>query len=143
MKEFIPGIILSLIGLVLLLLVDSQIYGGVMNLNMMILCLALHVFLLRLFLVDRRWVMYSIFITVFPILLFFSIPDLTQQQAMDKAVALHQIEIKETSKVLTNGIDDWNPFNSYNAYHFKGTAGEEEMSVIVIPDSGRVFVIDE
>lgn len=142
-KEYIPGVILSVIGFILLMGINFQIYGGVMNLNVLILCLFLHVLLFKLFLIERRWVMYSVFITLAPILLFLSLPDLTQQQAMDKAVAMHQMDIKETSRVLTAGGNDWNPFTPSEAYYFKGIAEGKELSVIVIPDTGRVFVVEE
>lgn len=139
MKNYMPGSIISLIFFIILALVDSQVYSNVMSLNVLIHLLVLHVIFYKHLVTDKKRLPYLIFIFIFIISVFFSLPKLTHTQAKEKVLDNHKINIVETSTILL--VDDWNPFASDGAYFFKGyNSKSEEISIIVIPNTGEVIV---
>ena len=139
MKNYMPGFIISLIFFIILAIVDSHVYSNVMSLNVLVHLLVLHVIFYKHLVTDKKRLPYLIFIFIFIISVFFSLPKLTHAQAKEKGLDNHKINIVETSTILL--VDDWNPFASDGAYFFKGyNSKSEEISIIVIPNTGEVIV---
>ncbi|MCH4828138.1 MAG: hypothetical protein N2A99_05535 [Carnobacterium alterfunditum] len=139
MKDYIPGFILSLVLFVILTVVDSQVYGNVMPLSLLYLLTILHVLMFKILIVEKKRLSYFLFIIFFAIVLFFSIPELTQKEAVEKVVAMHDLDITETTTVPTTNI---NPFRPSKAYLFKGYKVDEEISVMVSATNGKVFIVE-
>ena len=73
---------------------------------------------------------------------FFSLPGLTYNQAREKILNKHDIDIVETYTVPVEDV--WNPFTPNRAYFFEGyNLRLEEISIIVDPENGEVFVVDK
>ena len=137
-----PGSIISLIFFIILALVNSQVYSNVMSLNVLFHLLVFHVIFYKLLITDKKRLPYLIFIFIFIISVFYSLPKLTLTQAKEKVQDNHKINIVETSTIPL--VDDWNPFDSHSAYFFNGyNSKSEEVSIIVIPNIGEVIVKDQ
>ena len=142
MKNYMPGFIISLIFFIILAIVDSQVYSNVMSLNVLVHLLVLHVIFYKHLVTDKKRLPYLIFIFIFIISVFFSLPKLTHTQAKEKVLDNHKINIVETSTIPLE--DNWNPFASRRAYLFNGyNSKSEEISIMVSPNTGKVIVIDQ
>lgn len=142
MKNYKPGVIISLIIFIILALVDSQVYSNVMSLSVLIHLLVLHVVFYKYLVTDKKRLPYLIFIFIFIASLFFSLPKLTHNQAKEKVLDNHKINIVETSTIPLE--DNWNPFASDRAYFFKGyNSKSEKISIMVSPNIGKVIVMDQ
>lgn len=143
LKNYIPGFIISLICFIILTIVNSQIYSNVMSLRLLVLLLVLQILFFKFLLTEKKRLTYLTFIVVFAIILFFSLPELTQKQATKKVIAMHDINIIEITTVPTQAIFEWNPFVAERAYFFKGNKTDKEISLMVNPDNGEVFIVEE
>lgn len=142
MKNYMPGLIISLFIFIILALVDWQVYSNVMSLGVLILLLVLQVVFYKHLITDKKRLPYFIFIFIFIISVCFSLPKLTHTQAKEKVLNNHKINIVESSTIPIE--DNWNPFSSDRAYFFKGhNSKSEEISIMVSPNTGEVIVIDQ
>jgi len=111
-----------------------------MSLSLLYLLIILHILMFKVLSVEKKWLPYSLFMLFFAVVLFFSVPELTQQQATEKVIATHDLDVTETTTVPTDNI---NPFRPSKAYFFKGYKADEEISVIVTATNGDVFVVED
>lgn len=108
MKEYGNGILLSLGIAVLLIVINAEVYHGVMTLNLPLVFLALHVLAYRHYLLQKRYGAYCFFILAFGATIFFSLPALTHQQVEAKALSSYDLE--EVKATTVPVILSWNPF---------------------------------
>jgi len=143
MKKYQTGIIISIVILALLLLINAQIYGNVMPLALVIPLLTVHVFFFRALQEKRSYKTYAAFVVVFAVALVVSLPDYTQQQALELATNEYPMDVSEMSNVPVTGDSEWNPLRLNWTYVFRGELDGEDISVMVVADSGKVFKIQE
>lgn len=143
MKKYQTGIIISIAILALLLFINSQIYGNVMPLSVVIPLLTVHVFFFRALQEKQSYKTYVAFVVVFAVALIVSLPDYTQQQALELATAEYPMDVSEMSNVPVTGGSEWNPLSLNWTYVFRGNLDGEAISVMVVADSGKVFKIQE
>lgn len=110
-----------------------------MPLGLLYLLIVLHILMFKVLIVEKKWLSYSLFMLFFAVVLFFSLPELTQQQATEKVIATHDLDITEITTVPTDNI---NPFRPSKAYLFKGYKADEEISVMVTTNSD-VFILED
>ncbi|MFC4713009.1 hypothetical protein [Planococcus dechangensis] len=143
MKKYQTGIIISIAILALLLFINSQIYSNVMPLSVVIPLLTVHVFFFYALQEKQRYKTYAAFVVVFAVALFVSLPNYTQQQALELATAEYPMDVSEMSNVSVTGSSEWNPLSLNWTYVFRGDLDGEVISVMVVADSGKVFKIQE
>lgn len=142
MKKYIPGFTISLVFLVLLSLIDSQIHKNVMPLSFLITLLVLHVIFFEQLITYKKRLPYLIFAVVFIVSVYFSLPNITYNQAKEKVLLVYELAIVETYTVPL--LKEWNPFDPDQAYVFKVVnSSSEEFSIMVSPSTGKLFVIEQ
>lgn len=142
MKKYTPGLIISLIFLILLVLVDWKVYSSVMPLTLPIVLLSLHVIVYKHLIPNKKRLRYFMFSSLLILSVYLSLPKVTHTQAKEKVLNNHSINIVEMSTVPIHR--SWNPFVSTRAYFFKGydSKSEEEISLMVSPNTGKILVLD-
>lgn len=143
MKKYKNGLIISLAMFIVLLMIDSQVYGTVMMNSVLVILLILHVLFFHALREDRRYKTYIGFVVVFAAAVYMSLPGITQQQALERAQAVYALNTEEMATVLVTGSNEWDPFRKNEAYVFRGTANGEAISAMVAADTGKVFKIAE
>lgn len=140
-KEYVIGAIISLILLVVLLLVDAEIYNSVMPLGVSIVFITLHVTVYRYLIPERKYAAYVFFILIMGMGIFLSLPEYTHQQAKEKVLGSYDIEFDELGNLPLE--DSWNPLASKWAYAFEGSnpSDQTRIGLLVIPQTGKVFEI--
>ncbi|WP_084245873.1 hypothetical protein [Planomicrobium okeanokoites] len=145
MKKYGFGLILSLVVLLLLLIVNVQVYHNVMPLNAPIIFLTLHVMVYRYLIAEQRYGAYVFFVLMVGASIIFSLPEFTHQQAKDKILATYgpelELTIQENLPLDRNEV--WDPFAPNWGYAFLGTvpSSEEHTSLLFIPDTGKMVEI--
>lgn len=141
MKNYMSGSLISLITFIILALIDWQVYNHVMSFGVLMPLLVVQVAFYNHLIIHKKRITYFIFVFIFIVSTFFSLPELTHHQAKEKVQKKYEVNIVETGNVLTQ--DSWNPFASNRAYFFKGENSKlEEISIIVSANTGKTFVID-
>lgn len=141
MKNYILGFALSLVFLVILIVVNRQVYSNVMSSSVLFHLLVLHVIFCKNLITDKKRLQYVIFVVVFILSVYFSLPNLTYNQATEKVMDTYEMDIVETYTVPVQ--QEWNPFDPNRAYVFKGVNSKsEEVSIMVSASTGKVFVMD-
>ena len=85
---------------------------------------------------------YTIFVCIFLVSVYLCLPAFTYNQAKEKVLNNHDIDIVETYIVPVEA-NEWNPFATKWAYFFEGNNSKlERISIMVIPDTGKVFVVN-
>lgn len=144
LKDYMPRFIIAAIILVILELVNSQVYNNVMSFTVIIPFLVSFVIIYNHTISAKKQILrYIIFILLFLVCVYFSLPGLTFNQAKEKVLNNHDITIGETYIVPLYVDDEWDPFITRFAYFFEGrNSKSEKISIMVIPDTGKVFVMD-
>ncbi|QUW20432.1 hypothetical protein JSQ81_11220 [Sporosarcina sp. Marseille-Q4063] len=150
MKDYMPGLIISLIIYIILELVNWQVYNNVMPFGVLISFLVSYVIVSKHNIDTRKTVSakrrilgYITYVFIFLLCVYFSLPELTFNQAKEKVLNNHDITIEETYNVPLLPDNEWNPFETNWAYFFEGVNSmSEKISIMVIPDTGKVFVMD-
>lgn len=145
MKKYGIGLILSLVVLLLLLIVNAQVFHNVMPLNAPIIFLTLHVMVYRYLIPEQRYGAYVFFVLMVGASIIFSLPEFTHQQAQDQILATYGPELKLTiqENLPLDRNEVWHPFAPSWGYAFLGTVPsiEEHTSLLFIPDTGRIIEI--
>lgn len=145
LKKYGVGLILSLVILLLLFIVDAQIYHQVMLLNTPIILLGLHVIVYKHLIPEKRYGAYFFFVLMVGASIFFSLPEFTHQQAQEQIFATYgqDLQLMEQDNLPLDRDDVWQPFAPRWGYAFAGTVppSNEHISFLFIPDSGRIFEI--
>lgn len=119
-----------------------KIYNQVMSFGVLIPLLVLQVIFWKHLISDQKRLPYFIFVLMFIVSVYFSLPQLTFQQAKELVVTNYDIDIVEIDTVPIE--DQWNPYRTNSAYFFKGTTAKlEEMTIIVSPNTGNLVVVDD
>jgi hypothetical protein len=149
LKGYMPGFIIALIIFIILDIVDSQVYHNVMSFTVIISFLVSYVVFSRhsehskhTMSAKEQILRYIIFVCIFLVSVYLSLPGFTYNQAKEKMLNNHDIDIVETYIVPIHS-DEWNPFATKWAYWFEGyNSKQEKISIMVIPNTGKVFVKD-
>nr|WP_192962916.1 hypothetical protein [Planococcus sp. ZOYM] len=145
MKKYAVGFALSLGILILLLIIDAQLYHQVMPLHAPIILLSLHVMVHRYLIPEKRYGAYSFFVLVVAASIFFSLPAFTHQQAQEHILKTYgqDLELTEQDNLPLDREDAWDPFKPAWGYAFLGfvSSKEEHTSLLFIPDTGRILEI--
>ncbi|PSL41046.1 hypothetical protein B0H99_103180 [Planomicrobium soli] len=145
MKEYKGGFTISLFILILLFVVNEQIYHNVMALHAPILFLSLHVMVHKHLIPEKRYGAYFFFVFVVGASIFFSMPEFTHQQAQEHILANYNqdLELTEQDNLPLDRSDVWHPFAPSWGYAFLGTvpSSGENISLLFIPDNGKFFEI--
>ena len=141
MKNYMPGNIISLALLAILFIVDGQIYHNVMSVNVIITLLVMQVVLSKYCITEKKRTPYIIFVPIFIISVYFSLPEYTYDQAKAKVEDDYGLMNVNVELVPFDSSPTWNPFASKWGYLFKGRKAdsEEVVSVLVVPHNGRMF----
>lgn len=141
-KKYLNGAIISIVLLVVLLIIDAQIYNKTMPLSAPITFIVLHVTIYRYLIPEKKFAAYFFFVLVMGAAVFFSLPEFTHQQAKEKVVASYDMELIELGNLPL--VDSWNPFASRWAYAFEvvDPSSQTRIRLLFIPHSGKVFEID-
>lgn len=144
MKNYIPGFIISLIVFIILVLVNWQVYSNVMSFGVLIPLLVANVIFCKYLIIKNKRLQYLIFVIVFVVAVFLSLPELTHNQAKEKVMNNYEMNSVKTGIVPIEGNNSWNPFISDRTYFFKGYDSqlEEEISILVNANTGEVIIID-
>lgn len=144
LKNYISGFILSFILYIILATVNQQVYNNTMSLDLLMPLLVIQIFFYKYLITMKKRLPYVILVFIFLLSVFFSIPELTQNQSKEKVIHNFEmvIEIDGTVPIIDDNI--WNPFNSNRAYFFKGysTKLEKDISVMINANTGKVIVMD-
>ncbi|MDE4086894.1 hypothetical protein PO902_17745 (plasmid) [Planococcus maritimus] len=137
MKDYGVGVILSVGTAILLLVINAEIYQNVMALALPMILLALHVVAYKYYLREKRYGAYSCFVLFLGLVIFFSLPAITQQQAETKVLSSYDLEQVAVTTVPV--LRSWNPFEPVGAYLVSGisTSGEE-LVLFVSTKTGEV-----
>lgn len=145
MKKYAVGFALSLGILILLLIIDAQLYHQVMPLHAPIIFLSLHVVIYKHLIPEKRYGAYSFFVLVVAASIFFSLPAFTHQQAQKHILTTYgqDLELTEQDNLPLDREDTWHPFAPTWGYTFLGTvpSSEEHTSLLFIPDTGKILEI--
>lgn len=141
MKNYLPGIIISLVLLTILFIVDAQIYNNVMSLNVIVTLLVMHVVLSKYWITEKKRYPYIFFVPIFIIGVYFSLPEYTYNQAKAKVENDYGLMEVNMELVPFDPSGTWNPFASRWGYLFEGWKmdSEDVVSVLVVPHNGRMF----
>lgn len=146
MKKYRVGLILSLVVLFLLMVVNAQLYHHVMPLYTPIMFLTFHVLVYKHLIPEKRYGAYFFFVLVVGASIFFSLPEFTHQQAQEHIWATYgqDLELTEQDNLPLDRSDLWHPFAPSWGYAFVGTvpSSNKHISLLFIPDTGRIFEID-
>lgn len=145
LKKYGIGLTLSFVVLLLLFVVDAQLYHQVMPLHVPIILLSLHVMVHKQLIPEKRYGAYSFFVLVVAASIFFSLPEFTHQQAQEHILATYGQDldfIQQDNLPLDRG-EGWHPFAPTWGYAFVGTvpSSNEHISFLFIPDTGRILEI--
>lgn len=142
MNKYVPGVIISSIFLLFLVVLDRKVYSGVMSINLLILLLSLHVFVYaHLMQRHKHRLRYAVFVCLFVVCTVLSLPKVTQKEAEEITLANHPMHIVVNRTVPLKR--DWNPFTPSRAYVFEGTTkGNQSISVLVSPNSGDIHILE-
>lgn len=145
MKKYAVGFALSLGILILLLIIDAQLYHQVMPLHAPIIFLSLHVVIYKHLIPEKRYGAYSFFVLVVAASIFFSLPAFTHQQAQKQILTTYgqDLDLMEQDNLPLDREDAWHPFAPTWGYAFLGTvpSSQEHTSLLFIPDTGRIIEI--
>ena len=115
-----------------------------MSLSVLITLLVLQVIFYKYRITEKKCLPYFIFVFIFIVSVFFSLPELTHNQAKEKVINNYEMKIVETDTVSIQDNNSWNPFASDRAYFFKGYNSKlEEISIMVSANTGKVIVIGQ
>jgi hypothetical protein len=150
LKDYVPGLIMALIIYIILELVNWHIYNNVMSLSVVFSILVSYVIISKHnkrskdnISIKRKISGNIAFGLILIVCVYFSLPGLTFNQAKEKVLNKHDITIGETYIVPLYVDDEWDPFITRLAYFFEGRNSKaEKISIMVIPDTGKVFVMD-
>jgi hypothetical protein len=150
LKDYVPGLIIALIIYIILELVNRQIYNNVMSLSIVFSILVSYVIISKHnkrskdnISIKRKISGHIAFCLILIVCVYFSLPGLTFNQAKEKVLNNHDITIGETYIVPLYVDDEWDPFITRLAYFFEGRNSRgNKISIMVIPDTGKVFVMD-
>lgn len=143
MKKYIPGFIISALVFMVIAIVNSQIYDNLMPDSAITMLLTLHVFFFPNLKENRRYKTYAGFVLLVAVVVYICLPNYTQQQALERATAEFEMEVKEMANVPVIGGHEWNPLEPDRAYLFRGNQGGQAISVMVGANDGNVFRIEE
>lgn len=102
----------------------------------------LHVIVYHQLIPNKRLTRYFIYIGIIILFVCLSLPALTYKQAKEKVLSNHTMTIVETGTVPVEA--GWNPFAPDRAYYFKGNNSSlEEITLMVAPNTGKVFMINK
>lgn len=144
LKKYIVGSILSITVFVILMIVNQQVFNNVMPLTAPIAFLVSHVVVFAQLVPEKKWFRYLFFVLILGAAIALSVPEFTQQEARQLVHAEYgELALTELDIIPTTGGSEWNPFNPRWAYAFEAEASEtgEPITLMVIPDSGKVFEI--
>jgi hypothetical protein len=149
LKDYVPGLIIALIIYIILELVNRQIYNNVMSLSIVFSILVSYVIISKHnkrskdnISIKRKISGHIAFCLILIVCVYFSLPGLTFNQAKEKVLNNHDITIGETYIVPLYVDDEWDPFITRLAYFEGRNSKAEKISIMVIPDTGKVFVMD-
>ena len=144
-KKYAVGFALSFGMLILLLIINAQIYHRVMPLSAPIIFLSLHVVVYTYLLPEKRYGAYSFFVLVVAATIFFSLPEFTHEQAQERILTTYgqDLDLMEQDNLPLDREDTWHPFAPSWGYAFLGTvpSSNEHTSLLFIPDTGRIIEI--
>lgn len=145
LKKYIAGSILSIVIFIILIIINQQVFDNVMPLSAPIAFLVSHVVVFAQLVPEKKWFRYLFFLLILGAVIYLSIPEFTQGEARELIHAEYgELALMELESVPTTGGNDWNPFNPGWAYAFEAEAPEtgEPITLMVVPDSGKVFEIE-
>ncbi|ANU28628.1 hypothetical protein [Planococcus versutus] len=137
MKDYRIGIALSVGMAILLLVINAEVYQNVMSIALPMILLVLHVVVYKQYLREKRYGVYFGFVLLLGIVVVFSFPALTHQQAETKVSSSYDMEQLEFTTVPV--ISSWNPLDPKGAYLFSGISRTEgKLVVFVSTKTGEV-----
>lgn len=143
MKNYIPGAIISLVLLVIFFIIDSQIYMNVMPSQFIITLLVMHVVVFKYLIPPKKYGSYLLYVLIFVIAVYFSVPEYTYNQAKAKVENDYSIVDVSIERVPFDTSRSWNPFESSWGYLFSGRDKDRDrdkaVSVLVVPHNGKMF----
>lgn len=145
LKRYIAGSILSIFIFIILVIINQQMFDGVMPLTAPIAFLVSHVFVFAQLVPEKKWFRYLFFVLLLGAVIYLSLPEFTQQEARELIREEYgELALTELDIVPTTGGSEWNPFNPRWAYAFEAEASGtgEPITLMVVPDSGKVFEIE-
>lgn len=145
MKDYIPGAIISLILLIIFLVFDSQLYKNVMPTSVITSLLVTQVFFYKFCVTEKKVYPYVILIPLLILAVYFSLPEYTYDQAKAKVEKDYSLVDVSVEIVPFDNSDSWNPFVSSWGYLFSGNEmnSDKTVSILVVPDNGRMIEVDE
>lgn len=145
MRGYIPGAIISLILIIVFFTVDSEIYNKVMPLQLIITLLVLHAMVFKYLIPEKKYGSYLLYILIFIICVYFSLPEYTYKQAKTKVENDYGLVDVSFEHAPFDPYGSWNPFESTWGYMFSGrdTNSDEAVSVLFVPHNGKMFKMDE
>lgn len=127
--------------LIVLILLNDQLYSNVMNLSLPVTLIVLHILIFKYLIPQKRYVAYSAFLLILVLAIYLALPALTQQEAQHKAAGLYQLEQVKATTVPTLLANSWNPFEADSAYFFTGQSpAGEQIYLLVNPANGKVVM---
>lgn len=122
------------------MIANNQIYGNTMPTSFLITLLVLHVFFLKTLLTEKKLLPYLVFIIVFGGSVYFSLPELTRDEAEEKVILVYGIDITEFEAVPVENRESWSLFAAKRAYFFEGQNPDtgERLSLLV-NDEGDII----
>lgn len=131
---------ISLVVFLVIMVVDQTVYIGVWPSTLPVILLVTHALYFRGDVRGKRRLPYWMFVLLFLMILYFSIPQLTYNQAKEMVMDKYRItdENEQTIPVMDTGF---HPFAYTHFYSFKVKSGDEEQRVMVNPDTGEIIVL--
>ncbi|MBT2642929.1 hypothetical protein J7I80_11885 [Bacillus sp. ISL-41] len=131
---------ISLVAFLVISVVDQTVFIGVWPSTLPVILLVTHALYFKEE-VKRKWrIPYWVFALLFLTILYFSIPQLTYNQAKEIVIEKYEIidEKEQTIPVMDSGF---HPFAYTRFYSFKFKAGDAEQRIMVNPDTGKIIVL--
>ena len=131
---------ISLVSFLVIMVVDQTVYKGVWPSTLPVILLVTHGLYFRADMKEKRRVPYRIFVLLFLILLYFSLPKFTYKQAEEKVMEKYEI-INENQKIIPVTGSGYHPFALTHFYSFKVKSMDAELRVMVNPDTAEILVL--
>ena len=107
--------------------------------------LVIQVFCYKVYVAEKTVYPYVILIPLLILAVYFSLPEYTYDQAKAKVENEYSLADVSVEKVPLDTSDSWNPFVSSWGYLFSGNEvnSDKAVSILVVPDNGRMIEMDE
>jgi hypothetical protein len=131
---------ISLVAFLVIMVVDQTVYLGVWPATLPVILLVTYALYFRADMKGKRRVPYWMFMLLFLMILYFSIPQLTYNQAKQMVIDTYEI-IDEKEKIIPVIDSGFHPFTYTHFYSFKVRTMEAEQRIMVNPDSGEIIIL--